>query len=127
MRSGDSAGARPSEGLGGDLQAGGDEMTQAEAQAARQQMEQEQRRIMLRAVLTPEAQERLHRIQLVKPARARELEGLILRTAGRFGGRIDEPTLIELLQSHESSTASSHQPKVTRMRRFSDDDDDDDC
>nr|CEL71631.1 TPA: double-stranded DNA-binding domain-containing protein [Toxoplasma gondii VEG] len=98
----------------------------AEAQEAMRQQMEEQRRIMLRAVLTPAAQERLHRIQLVKADKAREVEALILQNAqrGRLADKVDEATLIELLQQTSAASAAKNTPKVTMRRRFSDDDDD---
>ncbi|CBZ49776.1 hypothetical protein NCLIV_002640 [Neospora caninum Liverpool] len=98
-------------GFGGDAE----KAKAAEAQEAMRQQMEEQRRIMLRAVLTPEAQERLHRIQLVKADKAREVETLILQSAqrGRIADKVDEATLIELLQQTSAATAAKNQPKVT--------------
>nr|8I25_A Chain A, Programmed cell death 5 protein [Toxoplasma gondii GT1]8I26_A Chain A, Programmed cell death 5 protein [Toxoplasma gondii GT1] len=109
-------------GFGGDAE----KAKAAEAQEAMRQQMEEQRRIMLRAVLTPAAQERLHRIQLVKADKAREVEALILQNAqrGRLADKVDEATLIELLQQTSAASAAKNTPKVTMRRRFSDDDDD---
>eukprot|EP00386_Alphamonas_edax_P013316 GDKI01041161.1.p2 GENE.GDKI01041161.1~~GDKI01041161.1.p2 ORF type:complete len:133 (+),score=47.20 GDKI01041161.1:1-399(+) len=110
----------------------------AEMQAGRQmdpekmkQMEQQKvemedrRRTLLRAVCDNEALDRLARITLVKPDKARKVEDMILQMAqmGRLPGKIDEGGLINLLEK-VTEVSGGNGPKVTiQRRRFSDDDD----
>ncbi|KAK9826281.1 hypothetical protein WJX74_005659 [Apatococcus lobatus] len=69
---------------------GGGEMTpEAQQQKEEQrQSQEEQRRMMLAALLQPAARERLNRIALVKPDKARGIEDTLLRMAQR--GQISE-------------------------------------
>lgn len=98
-------------------------------EAARQAAaaEEERRRSLLRLILSEEASERLARVALVKPDRARAVEDYLLRAA-RFGelapgSRVTEEQLIALLQ--RVHTESEHRPCVTiaRRRTWSDDED----
>jgi len=94
---------------------GGDEQRKRETE--------ERRAALIQQVLTPEARERLSRIHLVKPEKARAVEDMILRAAqsGQLGGMVDEQNLISLLGQLSKNTT---QPKITiqRKKRFDEDD-----
>ena len=107
-------------------------MHSADSQQAeqRQQMEaaMEQRKTMIRAVLEPEAQERLNRIGLLKPEKQRAFEDFVIANLqrGLIKQKIDETTLITMLEkigtaamAGSSVTSSS----VSFKRRAFDDDD----
>jgi len=98
------------------------EQQQQEAQK-RQQME-EMRQSMLAQVLTSEARERISRIALVKPEKARAVEDSIIRAAqsGQLASKIDENKLIQML---EQSSEKQGKPKITIQRKKRDSDDDD--
>jgi programmed cell death protein 5 len=84
--------------------------------------------MILKQVLTPEAQERLANVALVKTDRARQVETYLINAAqaGKLGGKVTEDQLKDLLQQviaqQETKTV------ITRRRNtaFDDDDDDDD-
>ncbi|GAA6009504.1 hypothetical protein JCM11491_003581 [Sporobolomyces phaffii] len=75
-----------------------------EDQAAKMAAEEEQRRTVMRQILTTEARERLSRIALVKPDRARAIEQLLMRMAqsGQLRGRVSEEQLIDVLDQVEA-------------------------
>lgn len=51
---------------------------------------EEQRKSMLQAIMTPEAFDRLQRIALVKPDKARRIEEQLIHSArsGKLGGKV---------------------------------------
>ena len=96
---------------------------QAEQEEKRQAAE-DRRQSMLVAIMQPDARERLQRIALVKPDKARGVEEMILQMAqrGQLGGaKISEDQLISLLEQINGRTSA--QPKVTIQRRNVLDDD----
>ncbi|KAL7343729.1 double-stranded DNA-binding domain-containing protein [Rhodotorula toruloides] len=86
-------GAGPSAGAGG-----------GEEAAQRVAMEDEMRRTMMSQILSPEARERLSRIALVKPERAKSIEQLLMRMAqsGQIRGKVSEDQLIDVLDQVEA-------------------------
>ncbi|CAH1440811.1 unnamed protein product [Lactuca virosa] len=85
----------------------------------------ERRQMMLSQILSSEARERLARIALVKPEKARGVEDVILRAAqmGQIAEKVSEERLISLLE--QINTQTTKQTKVTIQRRRSVLDDDD--
>ncbi|EZG83729.1 double-stranded DNA-binding domain protein [Gregarina niphandrodes] len=78
-------------------------MSQQESQPEKEKKAaelQEQRRLMLKRVLTPGALERLKRIELVKPERSRKIEDYFLTNGMRLAGgaQITEEQLINVLE-----------------------------
>ncbi|BGP01289.1 programmed cell death protein 5 [Rhodotorula toruloides] len=125
-------GASPSSvgGVGPSAGAGG-----GEEAAQRVAMEDERRRTMMSQILSPEARERLSRIALVKPERAKSIEQLLMRMAqsGQIRGKVSEDQLIDVLdqveamergQSGASGQKSGSKITFTRKSAFDDDDDD---
>ncbi|KDQ59590.1 hypothetical protein JAAARDRAFT_175026 [Jaapia argillacea MUCL 33604] len=90
--------------------------------------EEQMRRDLLATVLDHAARERLSRIALVSPDRARQIEGILLRMAqtGQLRGRVSEAQLIELLEQAEDaqSKASGKKGAIVYRRKGLDDDDD---
>ncbi|XP_065878235.1 uncharacterized protein [Euphorbia lathyris] len=86
---------------------------------------EERRQMMLSQILSPEARERLSRIALVKPEKARSVEDVVLRAAqmGQIVEKVSEEKLISLLE--QINTQTTKQTKVTIQRRRSVLDDDD--
>jgi programmed cell death protein 5 len=68
-------------------------------QEANQKKIEEQRAASLDKILSTEAKERLGRIRLVKPQKARMVEDLLLQMAAQrnLGGPVEDAQLIELL------------------------------
>ncbi|GAA5877677.1 hypothetical protein JCM16303_000202 [Sporobolomyces ruberrimus] len=108
-----------------------------EDQAAKMQAEDEQRRTVMRQILSNEARERLSRIGLVKPERARAIEQLLMRMAqsGQLRGRVSEDQLIDVLDQVEamekggsggggSGSGSKSAGKITFTRKSAYDSDD---
>lgn len=97
---------------------------QAQQQEEAQRAAEDQRRNMLHAVLAPEARERLARIALVKPEKARSVENMILTAAqrGALSEKVSEERLVSMLSQISEKESK---PKVTIQRRrpmFDDDD-----
>ncbi|XP_043700575.1 DNA-binding protein DDB_G0278111 isoform X1 [Telopea speciosissima] len=98
---------------------------QQKAQEDSKREAEEQRQLMLSQILSSDARERLARIALVKPEKARGVEDVILRAAqmGQIVEKVSEEKLISLLEQINSQT--SKQTKVTIQRRRSVLEDDD--
>ncbi|XP_068665575.1 uncharacterized protein [Aristolochia californica] len=98
---------------------------QQAAQETAKREADEQRQMMLSQILSSEARERLARIALVKPEKARGVEDVILRAAqmGQIAEKVSEERLISLLE--QINTKTSKQTKVTIQRRRSVLEDDD--
>uniref|UniRef100_A0A7S0RRG1 Programmed cell death protein 5 n=1 Tax=Pyramimonas obovata TaxID=1411642 RepID=A0A7S0RRG1_9CHLO len=99
---------------------------QMQAQEEQKRAMEEQRAQMLQAFLQPAARERLTRISLVKPEKARKVEDMVLTMAqrGQLGGPVDEKQLIKWLE--QISGGGEEKAKVTinhRRRNIMDDDD----
>ncbi|KAH9448265.1 hypothetical protein MJO28_011807 [Puccinia striiformis f. sp. tritici] len=92
---------------------------------------EEMRRTAVSQIIDNDARERLSRIALVRPQRARQVEDMLIRMAqtGQLRGRVTEEQLISVLDQLEraesGSTASVNQPKkITYVRKDAFDDDD---
>ena len=98
---------------------------QQKAQEDAKREADERRQMMLSQILSSEARERLARIALVKPEKARNVEDVILRAAqlGQIAEKVSEEKLISLLE--QINTQTTKQTKVTIQRRRSVLDDDD--
>ncbi|XP_047311137.1 DNA-binding protein DDB_G0278111-like [Impatiens glandulifera] len=85
----------------------------------------ERRQMMLTQIMSSEARERLARIALVKPEKARGVEDVVLRAAqmGQIAEKVSEEKLISLLE--QINTQTSKQTKVIIQRRRSVLEDDD--
>uniref|UniRef100_A0A0E0DUE8 Programmed cell death protein 5 n=1 Tax=Oryza meridionalis TaxID=40149 RepID=A0A0E0DUE8_9ORYZ len=86
---------------------------QQKAQEDAKQEAEERRQMMLAQILSSEARERLSRIALVKPDKARGVEDVLLRAAqsGGISEKVSEERLISLLE--QINTHTSKQTKVT--------------
>jgi programmed cell death protein 5 len=97
------------------------QMKQAEQQ---RQAGEERRQMILSQLLTGAARERLSRVALVKPEKARGVEDLIISAAQRGQvSTVDEPQLISLLEQIKDKE-QKEQTKVTIQRKKVWDDDD---
>lgn len=98
---------------------------QQKAQEDSKREAEERRQMMLSQILSAEARERLARIALVKPEKARGVEDVLLRAAqmGQIVEKVSEERLISLLE--QINTQTTKQTKVTIQRRRSVLDDDD--
>jgi programmed cell death protein 5 len=83
---------------------------------------------MLAQILDNQARERLSRIAMVKPEKARAVEDLLLKTAQRGGlrSKVTEPQLIGLLGEIAEQQGGQERGKITFDRRRMDDSDTDD-
>ncbi|KAM4101131.1 hypothetical protein ACB094_05G120000 [Castanea mollissima] len=98
---------------------------QQNAQEEAKREAEEQRQMMLSQILSAEARERIARIALVKPEKARGVEDVLLNAAqrGQIVEKVSEERLISLLE--QINTQTTRQTKVTIQRRRSVLDDDD--
>ncbi|KAL4458392.1 hypothetical protein ABPG75_013257 [Micractinium tetrahymenae] len=94
---------------------------EAAAQEEARQAAEEQRRAMLMNLMQPAARDRLARISLVKPDKARAIEDMIIMAARR--GQIQEKArLIELLEQVSEQTEKKTKVTIQRRRGALDDD-----
>ncbi|KAL8006186.1 putative PDCD5-like superfamily protein [Plasmopara halstedii] len=104
-------------------------MEQMQQQQMKQQEQDQMRQHIMQQVMLPNARERLARIAIVKPEKARAIEDLVAQMAqrGQLAAKIDEDKLIELL-NQVGVSEENQRTKVTMKRRtyFDDDDEDDD-
>jgi programmed cell death protein 5 len=126
MQSGEEQAARQAA-----MQLRSQEMQQVQAEEGRQQMDAatEQKKAMVRAVLEPAALERLNRIGLLKPEKQRTFEDIIIANVkrGAIKQKIDESTLIAMIEQIGSSAVTGATVSTTSVsfkRRAFDDDDD---
>ena len=107
------------------------EAQQMQSEEGRKQAESvnEQKKAMVRAVLEPAALERLNRIGLLKPEKQRAFEDIIIANVqrGAIKQKIDESTLISMIEQIGASAVTGANVKTTSVsfkRRAFDDDDD---
>lgn len=100
--------------------------------AEQQQVQEEQKReaderrqLMLSQILSSQARERIARIALVKPDKARGVEDFLLRGAqvGQITEKVSEERLIALLEQINEQTKKSTKVTIQRRRSVLDDDD----
>lgn len=82
------------------------------------------RAAMLPQLLTQDARERLNRIRIVKPDRASQAEQLIISMAqtGQLQQRVDEPSLVKLLDQLTQHQEPSSRLKFSRKESDSEED-----
>ncbi len=110
-------------------QGGGRGQAVTEAAAQQRAEQEEQRAAMLAALLLPAARERLARIELVKPEKARAIQEMLIGAArqGAIREKVSEDRLIELLeQVNERSEKRTTKVTIQRRRMAFDDSDDED-
>merc|ERR1711959_198814 len=99
---------------------------QAAAQQEKQAAQEDQRKAMLNQIMTAEAQDRLGRIAVVKASYARQVEDMLLQQAmkGQLQGKIDDKSLLAMLEKFSDKMGGGAGPKVQIQRRDIMDDDD---
>lgn len=92
-------------------------------QEEQRQAAEEQRRGILFAVMQPAARERLSRISLVKPDKARAVEDMLITAAkrGQIGEKVSEDRLIDLLEQVNERMQAKTKVTIQRRRAFDDD------
>ncbi|RDY03251.1 Programmed cell death protein 5, partial [Mucuna pruriens] len=98
---------------------------QQKAQEEAKMEAEERRQMMLSQILSAEARERLARIALVKPEKARGVEDVILRAAqmGQITDKVSEERLISLLEQINDQTKKQTKVTIQRRRSVLEDDD----
>lgn len=106
---------------GGRAPASAEEAAQQEEQ---RQAQEEQRASMLHSIMQPAARDRLARISLVKPDRARGVEDMLIMAArrGQIQEKVTEARLIELLEQVAEQTEKKTKVTIQRRRGALDDD-----
>jgi len=105
-------------------------MQMNQQQAAQQQQQQEKneasRKNMLSQVLSQEATARLNTIRCAKPEKAQMVENYILQlaTSGRLPGKMDETTLLSVLDQISTMAPKASKVKFDRRRAALDSDSD---
>eukprot|EP00742_Colponemidia_sp_Colp-10_P006401 GILJ01006859.1.p1 GENE.GILJ01006859.1~~GILJ01006859.1.p1 ORF type:complete len:151 (-),score=27.17 GILJ01006859.1:124-525(-) len=94
-------------------------------QSEQKQEMEDRRRMMLMQLLNNDARERLSRIALVKPDKARKIEDMLISAAqrGQLNEKITEPKLVQMLE--QINEVATKETKITFKRRTFDDEDDD--
>ena len=104
-------------------------MSQADQQkAAEEQKKQEEaREQMINQILSPEAKERLGRIKLVKPEKARNVEDMLIIMARQhnIGAQVSDDQFKEILDK-VSQNEEKKEVKIVRRGKADDEWDDDD-
>ncbi|KAL4429594.1 hypothetical protein ABPG77_008643 [Micractinium sp. CCAP 211/92] len=97
---------------------------EAAAQEEARQAAEEQRRAMLVNLMQPAARDRLARISLVKPDKARAIEDMLIMAArrGQIQEKVSEARLIELLEQVSEQTEKKTKVTIQRRRGALDDD-----
>ncbi|KAL2930707.1 Programmed cell death protein 5, partial [Bienertia sinuspersici] len=110
-------------GLGGENSQQNPEQQKAQDEAKREA--DERRQMMLAQILSAEARERLSRIALVKPEKAKGVEDVVLRAAqmGQIVEKVSEERLISLLEQINTQTAKQTKVTIQRRRSVLEDDD----
>lgn len=87
--------------------------------------QQEMRTSLMSQILEGPARERLSRVEMVRPERARQVEELLIRMAqsNQLRGKVSEPQLVQLLDQISAQEDKSR-AKIVYNRRDSDDDSD---
>ncbi|KAG6594495.1 DNA-binding protein, partial [Cucurbita argyrosperma subsp. sororia] len=98
---------------------------QQKAQEEAKSEAEERRQMMLSQILSMQARERLARIALVKPEKARGVEDVILRAAqmGQIVEKVSEEKLITLLEQINNQTTKQTKVTIQRRRSVLEDDD----
>ncbi|XP_038881892.1 DNA-binding protein DDB_G0278111 [Benincasa hispida] len=98
---------------------------QQKAQEEARSEAEERRQMMLSQILSMQARERLARIALVKPEKARGVEDVILRAAqmGQIVEKVSEERLITLLEQINNQTTKQTKVTIQRRRSVLEDDD----
>ncbi|XP_023518943.1 DNA-binding protein DDB_G0278111-like [Cucurbita pepo subsp. pepo] len=98
---------------------------QQKAQEEAKSEAEERRQMMLSQILSMQARERLARIALVKPEKARGVEDVILRAAqmGQIVEKVSEEKLITLLEQINNQTTKQTKVTIQRRRSILEDDD----
>jgi programmed cell death protein 5 len=109
---------------GGAAQGAPQSLEQQQAQEEQKREADERRQMMLARVLSSEARERLARIALVKPDKAKGVEDVILRSAqyGQITEKVSEERLIQLLEQINEQTQKKTKVVIQRRRSVLDDD-----
>ena len=94
----------------------------------KQEQQESMRKDLLQKILTPEAQERLARISLVKSDKARKLEDMVLMMAqkGQVQSQITDDRLKHMLEGISDSGEEAKPKIVLNTRRHAMDDSDSD-
>jgi|UniRef100_A0A7S3BF14 programmed cell death protein 5 len=105
-------------------QMGGGDPNAAAKAAEQKAAQEEQRAALLAGVLKPEARERLARIALVKPDKARGVEEFIMQQAarGQITEKISEDRLISMVENFGGAAAKPKATTTFRRRNIMDDD-----
>ncbi|CDJ50807.1 double-stranded DNA-binding domain-containing protein, putative [Eimeria brunetti] len=107
------------------------QMQHQQQQEEKRKAIEEQRRLAMKSLLSPDAQERLARIHMVKPQNALAAENYIMQAVrtGSIAPPVGDSALVEILKQIAEGGAgqTNSAPKVVqiRRRRFDDDSDDD--
>eukprot|EP00891_Asterochloris_glomerata_P007662 jgi/Astpho2/7662/e_gw1.00115.146.1_t len=93
-------------------------------QHEKQQEAEERRQTMLASVLQPAARERLARIALVKPDKARGIENMVLQMAqrGQLTEKLSEERLVGVLEQISEKNSTRTKVIIQRRRPAFDDD-----
>ncbi|XP_053675216.1 programmed cell death protein 5 [Anopheles nili] len=102
---------------------------QQQAQMEKMQAQADMKNSMLAQLLDQNARARLNTLKLSKPEKAQMVESMIIRMAqtGQIGGKLDDASLVQLLETvNQQMPRSNSTVKFDRRRAAIDSDDEDD-
>ncbi|CAE8606878.1 unnamed protein product, partial [Polarella glacialis] len=102
-----------------------EQMSQMAEKQEKMKNQEEQKRVMVRQILEPEALERLNRVGLVKPEKRQQVEMALLNIAqsGQLTEKISDASLVQLIEKVSGMSASASTVTIQRKRRDDSDDD----
>eukprot|EP01084_Bolivina_argentea_P146693 256789_1 len=94
------------------------QVKKAQQQQEQKQQYQEQRRVILKAILSPEARQRLSNLAMVKEERATQIENMIIQQhqSGMISGKVSE-NHVKMLLEQISEKESKKKNTVTIDRK----------
>mmetsp|Transcript_108265 Transcript_108265/g.132088 ORF Transcript_108265/g.132088 Transcript_108265/m.132088 type:complete len:137 (-) Transcript_108265:23-433(-) len=101
------------------------QVKQMQKKQEEKQMYEEQRRVILKKILSDEARQRLSNIALVKPANAEAIQNQIMQqySSGQINGKVTEQQ-VKVLLEQLNKNSNKKKTKITFARKLDDDDDD---
>lgn len=93
----------------------------AQQEAQQKSAQEQQKNMMLQAVLEQPARARINTIKAVNPAKASQVESIIMRLVqtGQIRGKVNEEMLVGLL-AQVNAESKKTETKISGLRRMSD-------
>ena len=102
-----------------------DQMKQMQEQRQKQQAHEDQKKMVIKQVLEPDAVDRLTRIGLANADRQKMIEGFLIMQIqqGKINKKLDESALIRLIEGMDDAGSKAQSVTIQRKKRADDSDD----